>query len=253
MTMLPFEDDQVSLDGENTSDEPVTDAAGQTVTADDDDAPLSDADLAHAKHAAAVVTGQASVAPPPIETPAEPEKKKRRGGRRAKSGEPVSAEMLAAPPSDVQVSVTLNPITGVGAAQINGIAVAHEPGIPCHDPPVVIPDATPSKRATLTEFLNDRKLGSNDLAPSLDFTKQAKTRLKVYAKFSTRAVAAAQLWPKDPTRYFDAVSKIFVDLSLGESRIDALKYDKDAVVDLVLNLLPKATTEVILRSGITEL
>jgi hypothetical protein len=308
MTMLPFDNnDQVSLDGENAPDE--SGDLGDLGTEmnppipDEDDAPLTDADLAHAKHAAAVATGQASVAPPPIEAPAAtdaPRQRNRRkdagqprAPRKPKSGDPVSAEMLA-PPSDVQVSITLNPIDGkLTAEAINKAAASQpepritghqeiistsdaqvvidhksgqalyvgnkEPGIPCHDPPNAHKEDAFERAAGLiveqverevfADTTSDRQLGSNDI----DTKSIARARLKVYGKFAARARTAAQLWPKDPVRYFDTVGKIFTDLAHGECRIDALRYDRAAVAELVIGLLPKATIEVIDCSGITNI
>lgn len=278
MTSLFPNDDQVSLDGENTPDEPVTDAAGQTVTEDDDDAPLSPSDEAHAKHAAAVALGNPSVAPPPVE--AQPPKRNRRkdaGTPRKprgagvgdaipatltpvvevgadpiightetistanataiidhKAGQAFYVEGEAAPKSDTHVNINLNPIDGKLTAEAFNEAVL---------------DATRRSPGTVINLGDMRELGSNDI----DFTAKAKARLKVYGKFAARARTAAQLWPKEPVRYFDAVSKIFVDLAMGESRVDALQFDKDAVAELVIGLLPKSTVEVIERSGITAL
>lgn len=76
-----------------------------------------------------------------------------------------------------------------------------------------------------------------------DYKAFAKKKLKTFGKFAARAVDAARLWPKDPTRYFDVVGKIFVDLAADEDR---------GVIDaLVLDLLPKSTIAAIERSGIT--
>lgn len=76
-----------------------------------------------------------------------------------------------------------------------------------------------------------------------DYKALAKKKLKTFGKFAARAVDAARLWPKDPTRYFDVVGKIFVDVAADEDR---------GVIDaLVLDLLPKSTIAAIERSGIT--
>lgn len=236
MTMLPFEDDQVSLDGEGTSDEPVTDAAGQTVTADDDDAPLSDADLAHAKHAAAVVTGQASVAPPPVEKPKRAPRKDagQPRPRKAKSGEPVSAEMLAPPPSNVQANVTLD-IERHEDAQINNY----------------IETAMREAQADLQTQVN--QIGTpNDFPPEnnperahANMRKQARRRLKSVARFATRASEISRMWPRNPDGFFSAACKLSDDI---ERFGDANATHASLAATLCAKLFPKDTLDVLTMS-----
>lgn len=240
MTMLPF-------DGENTSDEPVTDAAGQTVTADDDDAPLTDADLAHAKHAAAVATGQASVAPPPIEAPAAtdaPRQRNRRkdagqprAPRKPKSGDPVSAEMLA-PPSDVQVSITLNPIDDKLTAEAINKAAADaikEPGIPCDLAPGKVVDADDFHAAT----------DVCDLTYCVDMRKLARRRLKSVARFATRASEISRMWPRNPDGFFTAAIKLSDDIErFSETNAAHAMH----AATLCTKLFPKDTLDVLTMS-----
>lgn len=234
MTMLPFEDDQVSLDGENTSDEPVTDAAGQVVTADDDDedknksdnpgytieeweagvkdAPLTAADLAHAKHAAAVATGQASVAPPPIDAPKQRNRRKDAGKpRKPKSGDPVSAEMLAAPEPEPEPRITGHQeIISTSDAQViidhkagQALYVGNkEPGIPC--------DLAPGKVVVADDFPG--ALAENDRAYCADMRKLARRRLKSVARFATRASEISRMWPRNPDGFFAAAIKLSDDI-----------------------------------------
>ncbi len=239
MTMLP-------LDDENTPDEPVTDAAGQTVTTDDDDAPLTAADLAHAKHAAAVATGQASVAPPPIEAPPASEAPRQRNRRKdagqpraprkPRSGDPVSADMLA-PPSDVQVSVTLNPIDGkLTAEAINTIANTNkEPGIPC--------DLAPGKVVDADDFPDAADVC--DIAYCGDMRKIARRRLKSVARFATRASEISRMWPRNPDGFFTAAIKLSDDI---ERFSEANAAHAMHAATLCTKLFPKDTLDVLTMS-----
>lgn len=264
MASLFPDDDQVSLDGENTPDEPITDAAGQTVTADDDDAPLTPSDEAHAKHAAAVALGNPSVAPPPVEVAPRKRAPRKDAGkpRKPKLGDAIAARDMVGGAGvgdpipgklDTVVVVNNHPdsdprdvLYGPALAEFNDTRANVNLNEAINKAAL---DATCRSPGTVINLGDMRELGSSDI----DFTAKAKARLKVYGKFAARARAAAQLWPKEPVRYFDAVSKIFVDLAMGESRVDALQFDKDAVAELVIGLLPKSTVDVIERSGITAL
>lgn len=252
MASLFPDDDQVSLDDENTPDEPVTDAAGQTVTADEDDAPLTASDEAHAKHAAAVALGNPSVAPPPVEAAPRSKRAPRKdaGKPRAPKGAGVGDPIPA----------TLTPVVEVGADPIIGhtetISTANATAIIDHKAGRAFYVESEAAKVS-TSITTERPLAPGKVVTADDFpdadgadphlTKRAKARLKICGKYSGRAAQAARLWPKEPARYFDAVSKIFVDVSNENG------FDTDKLTNLVLGLLPKSTVEVILSSGITYL
>lgn len=252
MTMLPFDnDDQVSLDGENTPDE--SGDLGDLGTeanppiSDDDDAPLTDADLAHAKHAAAVATGQASVAPPPIEAPPATDAPKQRNRRKdagqpraprkPRSGDPITVDMLA-PPSDTHVSITLNPIDGKLTTEAINAAAAHatkEPGIPCDLAPSEVVDADDFHAAT----------DVCDLTYCVDMRKLARRRLKSVARFATRASEISRMWPRNPDGFFTAAFKLSDDIERFSETNAAHAMHAAA---LCTKLFPKDTRDVLTMS-----
>lgn len=117
---------------------------------------------------------------------------------------------------------------------------APEPTPPPPTPPTPF---TQSVNAIVEQIDSEVYPEVNVIEVQRDYKAFAKKKLKTFGKFAARAVDAARLWPKDPTRYFDVVGKIFVDLAADEDR---------GVIDaLVLDLLPKSTIAAIERSGIT--
>lgn len=225
--MLPFEDDQVSLDGENAPDgEPVTDAAGQVVTPDDD-APLSANELAHAKHAAAVVTGQASVAPPPIEA-TEPEKKKgRRGGRR-----PKAATFEAAPVTNTQppASSVGEPVQATQSAQV---FVNDQPITAENIKQIAASIAPPVGSRNMATFLSGRK-------PKQDITN-AERVAKDAAALTARMNALAPTFPKNPKAFFNGVLAQIQKLKSGHGT--SLELASGA--EIIMSLSPRATKPVL--------
>lgn len=167
-----------------------------------------------------------------------PPKRDRRAS--ADAAAPAEEPAPAAPAADTHVNINLNPITGEAAVkQMNLQAEKVLRGR--RNRAVFVDEAAfiPGKVVATDDFSDEIHL------PEVhhDYKALAKKKLKTFGKFAARAVDAARLWPKDPTRYFDVVGKIFVDLAADEDR---------GVIDaLVLDLLPKSTIDAIERSGIT--
>lgn len=234
MTMLPFDDSQVSLDGENTQDQPMQ----------NNDAPASPTDQPEAQ-ADAATTPVLDEQPPTEQPPTEPKRKRRSRAEMAalRAAEAAATPAESAPPTTTNVAVNLNPLTGESAARAIDLAARNFDG-PLNPIPVI--GRIDNSNAAWEKLADAEAKAKADRAA----TRKARRRFALaYGLLTQQAKVVASSWPSNPRMFFEGFAKLCDQV---EAEAEAKGVKVDAVFDLLMTLMPKVTVHSLYQIAYTK-